>query len=60
MEQLKPDELLNSVRCSNYRELEQEIHKQFKEFRIPQTEYFRLSKNQIEQVNIEMTKGADF
>jgi len=28
--------------------------------RIPQTEYFRLDKNQIEQVNIKMTKGANF
>ena len=58
--QLKPDEVLNVVRCSNYEILEKELHKKFKEFRIPQTEYFRLSKNQIEQVNIEMTKGADF
>ena len=58
--QLKPDEVLNVVRCSNFENLEKELHKKFKEFRIPQTEYFRLSKNQIEQVNIEMTKGADF
>ena len=58
--QLKPDEVLNVVRCSNFESLEKELHKKFKEFRIPQTEYFRLSKNQIEQVNIEMTKGADF
>lgn len=58
--QLKPDEVLNVVRCSNYESLEKELHKKFKEFRIPQTEYFRLNKNQIEQVNIEMTKGADF
>ena len=58
--QLKPDEVLNVVRCSNFESLEKELHKKFKEFRIPQTEYFRLSKNQIEQVNIEMTKGAEF
>ena len=58
--QLKPDEVLNVVRCSNYESLEKELHKKFKEYRIPQTEYFRLSVNQIEQVNIEMTKGADF
>ena len=58
--QLKPDEVLNVVRCSNFESLEKDLHKKFKEFRIPQTEYFRLSKNQIEQVNIEMTKGADF
>ena len=58
--QLKPDEVLNVVRCSNYETLEKELHKKFKDFRIPQTEYFRLNKNQIEQVNIEMIKGAEF
>jgi len=58
--QLKPDEVLNVVRCSNFEKLERDLHKKFKEYRIPQTEYFRLSKNQIEQVNDEMTKGADF
>ena len=58
--QLKPDEILNVVRCSNYQSLEKELHKNFKDCRIPQTEYFRLDKNQIEQVNIEMTKGANF
>ena len=51
MDQLKPDELLDSVRCSNYKELEKEIHKQFKEFRIPQTEYFRLDKTHISQIH---------
>ena len=28
--QLKPDEVLNVVRCSNYESLEQELHKNFK------------------------------
>ena len=58
--QLKPDEVLNVVRCSNFESLEKELHKKFKANRIPQTEYFRLSKSQIEQVIFEMTKGADF
>ena len=58
--QLKPDEVLNVVRCSNFESLEKELHKKFKEYRIPQTEYFRLNKNQIEKVNVEMIKGADF
>ena len=58
--QLKPDEVLNVVRCSNYENLEKDLHKKFKKNRIPQTEYFRLNKSQIEQVNIEMTKGAEF
>jgi len=58
--QLKPDEVLNVVRCSNYESLEKELHKKFKQYRIPQTEYIRLNENQVEQVNIEMTKGAEF
>ena len=58
--QLKPDEVLNVVRCSNFEKLEKDLHKKFKEFRIPQTEYFRLNNNQLEQVNIEMTTRANF
>ena len=51
MEQLKPDELLDSVRCSNYKELEREIHNKFKGCRIPQTEYFRLEKEEIAEIH---------
>ena len=51
MDQLKPDELLDSIRCSNYKELEREIHSQFKGCRIPQTEYFRLDKEEINQIH---------
>ena len=45
--QLKPDEVLNVVRCSNYESLEKELHKKFKKNRIPQTEYFRLDKTRL-------------
>ena len=58
--QLKPDEVINVVKCSNYRSLEKELHNKFKEYRIPQTEYFRLSKKQVKEVNNAMTNGADF
>jgi len=51
MEQLKPDELLDSVRCSNYKELERKIHSEFKGCRIPQTEYFRLNKKEISRIH---------
>ena len=51
MYQFNPDELLDSVLCSNYKELDKEIHKQIKEFRIPQTEYFRLNKTHISQIH---------
>lgn len=59
MKQLKPDEALNVVRCKNFKELEKEIHRQFKEFRIPQTEYFRFTLDQVSQVNRMMVKLAE-
>jgi len=58
LNQLKPDEVINTVRCSNYETLEKQLHKKFKKQRIPQTEYFRLTQNLVQQVNEEMTKGA--
>ena len=58
--QLKPDEVINVVKCSNYRKLEKELHKKFKKYRIPQTEYFRFNQQQVEEVNNEMTGGAKF
>ncbi len=42
MKQLEPDELLDSVRCSNYHQLGRELKAQFKLVGIPQTEYYRL------------------
>ena len=58
LNELKPDEVINTVRCSNYETLEKQLHKKFKKQRIPQTEYFRLTQNLVQQVNEEMTKGA--
>ena len=60
MDQLKPDEVLNVVRCKNFRELEKDLHSLFKEVRIPQTEYFRLSNEQISKVHKLMSSLADF
>ena len=58
LNQLKPDEIINTVRCSNFEILEKQLHKKFEKQRIPQTEYFRLTENLVQQVNDEMTKGA--
>ena len=58
MKQLEPDELLDSVRCSNYHQLEREVQAQFKDVRIPQTEYYRLNKEQIKKVYELLRKGA--
>ena len=58
MKQLEPDELLDSVRCSNYHQLEREVQAQFKAERITQTEYYRLNKEQIKKVYELLRKGA--
>ena len=60
MDQLKPDEILNVVRCKNFRELEKDLHSLFKDVRLPQSEYFRLSEDQIGKVHKLMTSLADF
>ena len=59
MEQLKPDELLDTVKCKNFRELEKQIHHTFKECRIPQTEYFRFTPKQLSLVHNMMHKLAE-
>ena len=58
MKQLDPDELLDSVGCSNYHQLEREVQTQFKSVRIPQTEYYRLNKEQIKKVYELLRRGA--
>ena len=60
MKELKPDEILNSVRCRNYQELEKKMHAHFKNRRIPQTEYFRLDAAEVEEAHAMMTKLANF
>lgn len=51
MEELNPDEILNTMRCKNYFEVETKIPKKFKKVRIPQSEYFRLSRVRIHEVH---------
>lgn len=51
MAELKPDEVLNMVRCSNYFDVESAIHKKFRSERIPQSEYFRLGAMQVQEVH---------
>lgn len=60
MEQLKPDGILNVVRCSNFQEVERELHACFKDVRLPQTEYFRLSEEEIQRVHKLMIELAVF
>ena len=51
LKELRPDEILNVVRCTNYKALERELHRAFKARRVPQTEYFRLSAPEVSEVH---------
>ena len=51
LRELRPDEVLNIVRCLNYQEIERELHLMFSSKRVPQTEYFRLEEHEITSVH---------
>tara|TARA_B100000579_G_C22784330_1_gene831043 strand:- start:621 stop:1169 length:549 start_codon:yes stop_codon:yes gene_type:complete len=53
MRQLKPDSIVAKLYSSDFIKLERDIHHRYKQFRIPQTEYFRLNEihiNEIKQI----------
>ena len=60
MNELAPDEILNVMRCSNYQQLEHDLHEHFKEVRLPQTEYFRLNDEQVQEAHQLMAAWALF
>lgn len=49
--ELQPDEVLNVVRCKNFQEVEKRLHSDFKEIRLPQTEYFRMREGNVLEVH---------
>ena len=50
MKRLKPDKVVARLYSSVFKELERELHKRYKNVRIPQTEYFRLEKMHIREI----------
>ena len=57
-DQLKPDEVVNTIRCSNFQDVERQMHAYFGSVRLPQTEYFRLTKEQVNEAIAMMLKIA--
>ena len=47
MKELKPDAIIKTLETTNYRSIEKELHRKYKEVRLPQSEYFRLSDQQL-------------
>tara|TARA_Y100001968_G_scaffold265679_1_gene254936 strand:+ start:372 stop:911 length:540 start_codon:yes stop_codon:yes gene_type:complete len=56
MRQLKPDLLVSKLYSKDFRKLEREFHKRYKNVRIPQTEYFRLDNKQIKDIKQRIRK----
>ena len=43
MKELKPDKIIRTLERTDYREIEKELHRKYKDVRLPQSEYFRLT-----------------
>ena len=50
MRQLKPDFVVAKLYSKDFKQLERDLHKRYKDVRIPQTEYFRLDHQQINEI----------
>ena len=56
MRQLKPDSVIASLFSSNFIDLEKELHRRYKDLRIPQTEYFRLDHIHVREIKKRISK----
>jgi hypothetical protein len=52
--QLKPDEVIQVLETDRSRDLEYELHQRFKDKRLPQSEYFRLSDAEVNAARIAL------
>lgn len=49
--ELQPDEVLNVIRCKNFQDVERKMHFEFRDIRLPQTEYFRMDPTHIKEAH---------
>ncbi len=56
MRQLKPDNVVAKLYTKDFIKLERELHKRYKKFRIPQTEYFRLDDYHLKEIKQRISK----
>ena len=56
VKELKPDEVVAVKEAANMRGIEKLLHKRYKERRIPQTEYFRLTPEEVEEASYLLGK----
>ena len=56
MRQLKPDYVVAKLYTKDFKQLEREFHDRYKEYRIPQTEYFRLKNYHLKEIKQRISK----
>ena len=56
MRRLKPDNVVAKLYTRDFLKLERELHHRYKEFRIPQTEYFRLQDYHLREIKQRISK----
>jgi len=54
LQQLQPDEVVQVLETDRSRDLEYELHQQFKAKRLPQTEYFRLDEAEVNAARMQL------
>jgi len=56
---IKPDEILNIVRCTNFKDVEKRLHSEYKDDRIAQSEYFRLTEAKVNRIHSLLLELAE-
>ena len=56
MKELKPDKIIRTLERTDYREIEKELHRKYKDVRLPQSEYFRLTKSQLDECTKRLSR----
>tara|TARA_B100000700_G_C14607647_1_gene652080 strand:+ start:341 stop:616 length:276 start_codon:yes stop_codon:yes gene_type:complete len=55
-----PDEVLNVIRCSNYKALRNELFQTFNDCLLPHSQKFLLSSDQIESIHLIIRSKSQF
>lgn len=55
MKELRPDEIIATQVTAYYKDYEKELHSKYRHCRIPQTEYFRLTPDEVNEVLYRLT-----
>ena len=58
MQELRPDQQVQVMQTNRSHEVERELHRRFSGKRIPQTEYFRLTPNEVAAAQAALSGGS--